>query len=232
MNLYEELKYRVDLIEDDNLPDEVAHILKIPNFRKFYTSKRRHPAYKHRVIKYIGMMYDPKSPFPVEYLDLEKRKMAVAYECNFTEWGERGSKFREEYQEFIDVSSELAITLILSFLKDMHYDVWTEIQTTEQELWEYQKLRWEQISTKETKTGKSKKSGEEGETYTYDKDIADKDIFEAAKKKEALLDASKKRREYLKELYEEMYADNVDVKAAVRQIPVSPENILDVLGIE
>lgn len=225
MNIYEDLKFRVDLITDDYFPDELNSIFRILSFKTFMEGKRK-PAYKNRIIKYIGLMYDPKSPFPIEYLDLEKRKLAVAEECNFTERAQRGNKFREEYQDFIDLDSDEAKKMILAFLKFIHYSVWTEINTTEQELWEITQLRWEKIATKVTKTSKSKKNGEEGEPTTYDTDIADKDIFEATNKKEKLLAAAIKRREHLKQLYEEMYADNLDVKAAAREVPISPENAL------
>lgn len=228
MNIYEDLKFRVDLITDDYFPDELNSIFRILSFKTFMEGKRK-PAYKNRIIKYIGLMYDPKSPFPIEYLDLEKRKLAVADECNFTERAQRGQKFREEYQDFIDLDSDEARIMILAFLKYIHYSVWTEINTTEQELWETTKLRWEKIATKTTKTSKSKKNteGEKEKKTTYDTNISDKDIFDAMNKKEKLLAAAIKRREHLKMLYEEMYADNIDVKAAAREIPITPENALD-----
>ena len=115
MNLYEKLKYRVDLITEDEIPEQVTRILNITPFKVFYAKKSRHKQYKLNVIKYIGLMYDHKSPFTVEYLDLEKRKQAVAKHCDFTEHGQRGNKYREEYQQFIDVDTEEAKILILSF---------------------------------------------------------------------------------------------------------------------
>lgn len=229
MNVYEDLKFRVDLITDDYFPDEINSIFRILPFKRFMDGPRK-PTYKNRIIKYIGLMYDPKSPFPVEYFDLEKRKLAVAEECNFVQNTQHGKNYNPPYQDFINLDSDEAKKMILAFLKHIHYEVWTEINTTEQELWEITQLRWEKIATKITKTSKSKRKGEEGEegeSTTYDTNISDKDIFEATNKKEKLMSASIKRREHLKNLYEEMYADNLDVKAAAREVPITPENALD-----
>jgi hypothetical protein len=218
MDLYEDLKYRVDLITDTEIPDEASSILKIPEFKEFIETRKHNKKFRHRVVQYVGLMYDPKSPFPAEYRELEKRKEAVAKHCDFTTWG---TGYRAEYANFMDLNSTSSKVLILAFLKNIHYSVWSEIQTTEQELWEITELRWEKITTKEIKTSKAK--GEE-EARTYSADVADKDIFEATNKKEKLMAASKKRREYLKELYEEMFADNADAKAIARDYPISPEN--------
>ncbi len=222
MNLYEGLKFRVDLITDESMPKELDSLFKIPSFDKFLKSVKRKKFVKHRIIKYIGLMYDPKSPFPIEYIELKKRKKAVAVECNFSmENEDTRNTYNDKYRDFMELRTEESIELILDFLKNIHYSVWTEIQTTEQELSELTELRWEKITTKTTKTSKK-----EGEDASYKADVADKDIFDATNKKEKLMDASKKRRVYLKELYEEMYADNLDVKAAEREIPISPENAM------
>lgn len=231
MDLYENLKYRVDLLDGEKFPRPLMPLLKIPEFREFKEGKtNRGTKFRHDIMKYIGFMYDPKSPFVGEYLDLDKRKMAVALECEFTPSAPRGHRFQPVYQEFMELSSEEARNMILAFLKDIHYSVWTEIQTTEQELWEITKLRWEPISTvKETVYKKTTGGGysEEPETTrSSETDISDKDIFEAINKKEKLLDAAKKRRDHLKDLYEEMFADNVDIKEVAKEIPISPENAM------
>lgn len=229
MNLYENLKYRVDLITDDEFPDEVSSILQIPGIKKIKNRPKSQNKWKHAVIKYIGLLYDPKSPYPVEFRDLDKRKQAVAEECGFTRKGQRGEKYWEEYQQFMDLDTDIAREAILDFLHDIHYSVWTEIQTTEQELWEITQLRWEKITTKKTRTHTSKAKGKEGETTSYDTDIADKAIFDATSAKGKLMDEARRRRDYLKDLYEEMYADNLDAKAAEREVPISPENAVELV---
>jgi hypothetical protein len=229
MDLFENLKYRVDLIKGENIPDQVKPMLKLPKFKEYMASKTPLEV-KAKIIKYIGLMYDPASPYPVEFLDLDRRKKQVAKECNFTP--KRNDKgiayvFTASYQQFIDVDSDLAKGMILSFLKHIHYAVWTEIQTTEQELWEITQLRWERIATKRVKTTKRKK-GEEDMDLSYESDIDDKDVFDATNKKEKLMLAAQKRREYLKELYKEMFDDNNDVKQAAIEI-LSPENAYELV---
>lgn len=223
MNLFDQLKYRIDLIVDD-IPKEASAVLKIQAFQNFYYSDKFTDKFKLKVIRYIGLMYDHHSPFTIEYVDLGKRKKAVAEDCGFPK---SGAGFKAEYEEVMDLDSDVAKILILAFLKDIHYQVWTEIQTTEQELWELTQLRWEKISTTKTKVTKGKATAkEDAGSRVFETDISDKDIYEATNKKEKLMDAGRKRREYLKELYEEMYADNLDIKAVEREFPVTPETAM------
>ena len=65
MNLFEHLKYRVDLIVDD-VPKKVSAILKIQAFQNFYYSKKFQQKFKLKIIRYIGLMYDNQSPYTVE----------------------------------------------------------------------------------------------------------------------------------------------------------------------
>ena len=224
------LKYRVDLVEpDDDLKKVLPKLLFIPIFGELYKEEQLSRVEKNSIIKYLVLLYDPGSSYIAEFLDLSKRKIACAQAAGFSRRGDKG--WQPLYKQFINVDSDLSRNLILAFLKDHKNNIWREIVTTENELEELTELRWEKIKKVKTTTT-SQKKGEKKPASERTTEIADKDIFEATSKKEKLLEACQKRIEYLETLYKKFYSDNKDVHDAVKQMPITPENVLSFVNAD
>lgn len=222
-----DLKYRVDKITpEDDLRKTLPKLISIPEFEQFYNTRAASRQWRNSIIKYIGLIYDHKSELLSEYpRNLEKRKDAAAEMAGFVR--DETGNWKDSYQEFIQVKPN-RVPLILAFLKDQNNYLWTEIVTTEQELEEFQTIRWKKITT--TKTRKRRGKGKEGEDNFLTIDIEDKDLFDATSKKDKLMDACEKRLTRLEELYKRFYRDNADVHKAVQDMPITPENALELLA--
>jgi hypothetical protein len=108
----------------------------------------------------------------------------------------------------MDIQDPVATSAIMQLLKMQRHNVWTEIIITEQELFEYQSLRFTPVGKKKAKRGSP---------------IDEKMIIESTVKKEALLKACNQRISILENLYAQFFGDNVDLQAAEYDEQVRPE---------
>jgi len=209
INTFQGLFIKADEIKDTHdLREKCPKIMQIDLFKDFYADRTYTREQKNRIIKWVAFQYDPKSPFILEHNNLKNRKKACAEAAGFYDEG----MVKDPYKSFLSLDDDNAKLLILSYLKICHNSIWREICTTEQELEELNELRWEKIKKVITTSTQSK-------TIV----ISDKDIMDAASKKEKLLDACQKRIDYLERLYDTFFSDNSDLEKAINEYPITPE---------
>lgn len=204
MERYSALKYKVHL---SPYPVEKAfpELFKDPALKKNKLSDK--------VIRYIIFLYSKDTGLVHEHpSDLQARKDQAAIDAGF----ERvGNKWPKEIQEVMDIQSQDAYNFIMAFLRKQKHNIWTEIVITEQELFEYQSLRFDWGNKiKGTKTAEE-----------------EKDIHVVAEKKEKLLEACNKRIKHLEVLYEQFYGENKDVQAAEFDESITPEKAERILEL-
>lgn len=207
MGRFDSLKYPVHRVKPGEFVDKaIPELFKIPEFKALRSSKK-HAADFSRVTKYIVYLYDKNSDLVDEFRsDLKARKDAAATEAGF----ERiKSKWPESIQRVMDIKDEEAYRAILAYLKMQKYAIWTEIVVTEQELDEFNRIRFAAIT---------KKKGEE------------KDIIKAANEKDRLKEKCESRIKSLEALYKQFYEDHDDVKEAEFTEMVTPENAERILS--
>lgn len=156
------------------------------------------------LVKYIFFMYDPKSDLVNEYPDdLELRKEVAALDAGYQKYQDEFPEFVTEIFEFKDTE---AVKFILEFLQVSKNDVWREWMMSEQELFQLYKIR-----------------GQLHENLS----------IEQIKKKAELGEQCKVIITRIKALKEEFYGDNRDLQDHTQDnlIPVTPENVFEVLNI-
>ena len=114
----------------------------------------------------------------------------------------------------MDIQDREATAAIMQFLKMQRHNVWTEIVVTEQELFEYQSLRFAPVGKKRGKTINA---------------IDEKAIIESTVKKEALLKACNTRIAILEGLYEQFFGDNKDLQSEFQEM-ITPEKAERIMG--
>lgn len=155
------------------------------------------------ITRYICFLYDPESELVQEFPDLSARKEAAATEAGYVREGE---KWPPSISLIMNMRDEDVYYAILEFLKIFKNHEWTDIVVTEQEMWEFQKLRLAAIDKEES------------------------DIYGAAKKKNELMQAVSDRRKLLKSLYAAFYGDNEDLEAPEFEEQITPENAERILA--
>lgn len=200
---YATLKYRVDKEYDKPL-DVVFPEL----FRSLEMRKVKQYGEWEKIVKYIVFMYTKGTPLVEEYpSDLQARKEAAALDAGYTKTTK--NEWPVVIKDIMAIRNDISYHAIMAWLRQQKHVVWTEIVVTEEELFEYQKLRFMSIETGERKKRKRVKENGEYNTEEADvRDIDDKDIFEAAKKKDALMAACDARIKALEILYVQFYGDS------------------------
>ncbi len=203
MERYSALKYKVHL-SPHPVEKTFPELFKDPAINKIKLADQ--------VIRYIIFLYSKDTGLVHEHpSDLQARKDQAAIDAGF----ERvGGRWPRDIQEVMDMQNQDAHNFIMAFLRKQKHNVWTEICVTEQELFEFQSLRFATIGGKETNANGKKKSKTAEE---------DKDILVAAEKKEKLLKACNDRIKHLEILYEQFYGDNKDVQVAEFDEMITPE---------
>ncbi len=197
MDRFSGLRFRAH--QRTELPDKAfPELFRLPEFKKL----KLRPDWD-RVVDYICYLYDPESDLIQEFPDLQARKEAAATEAGYTRDGKGWPKPLELIMQIRD---EDVYKAIIGFLKIFRNHEWTDIVVTEQEMWEFQELRFQAIDE------------EEG------------DIYGAAKKKDLLMKAVSDRRASLKTLYAQFYGDNVDLEAPEFAEMMTPENAERILA--
>lgn len=88
---------------------------------------------KDRLIKYVLLMYDMKSPYIGLYADLQERKEAVATSLGFTIDSDR-------VDEIFNLEDEGMLAMILEFMRDQNWMKWQLLCSCEQTFYEYQEV--------------------------------------------------------------------------------------------
>lgn len=211
MGRFDTLKYPVHRLKPGEPIDQAfPDLYKIPAFKKLRASKK-HAADHNRLVKYIIFLYDKNTDLLDEFrTDLRARKDAAATEAGFERI--KGGGWPVSLQKVMDIQDDEVYFAILAYLKMQKYPLWTEIQVTEQELDEFNRIRFASI------TKKAKK----GET----------DTIKAANEKDKLKEACEKRIKSLEGLYAQFYEDHTDVKKAEFDEMITPENAERILTAE
>lgn len=195
MERFSSLRYKVH--QSSNLEKDFPDLFRHAEFKKLI--KRREGP---KLIKYLAYMYDKNSELVQEFQsDLQSRKDAAATEAGFER---RMDKWGQDLQRAMDIQDADVYNAILCFLKIQKHVVWTEIVITESELEDFQKLRLKPISTSKSK----KEKDSDGASYSVNSAESDKDVYEAAKKKDTLMQACTIRVQALEILYDQFFGDS------------------------
>lgn len=221
------LKFRVDKVYDRPLDVVFPELFRHSEFKML---KVRSATWE-TIVKYIAMLYDANTDLIHEHpTDLKARKEAAAVEAGFKRDPKDG-RFSAECEDIMGIKLKDVFQAIMCYLKIQRHHVWTEIVVCEQELYEYQMLRFMAIDTG-TKKKTRRRKGETEQPAEQKQSVSDKDIYEAAKKKDALLEASDKRRKALEQLYKEFYGDHKDVEKAEFAEMILPETAERIMKAE
>jgi hypothetical protein len=207
MARFDGLQYAVHKLQPGETVDKkFPELFKKPEFKKL----RARPDY-NRLTIYIVLLYDKGTDLVDEFRNnLQGRKDAAAIEAGY----ERSNgKWPEHVQKVMDIRDQDAMMAILAFLKGQRYHIWTEIVVTEQELDEFQRIRFASITT-----GKKKK--------------AESDTIKAANEKDKLKEACELRIKSLETLYNQFYEDHTELKYVEFSEPITPENAERILESE
>ena len=200
MDRYSSIKYKVHLAEgplDKAFPELFRH-------KEFAKLKTRRDC--DQLVRFIMFLYDKNTQLVHEYQsDLKERKFAAAKDAGYNR--KTGGGWGAEIQSVMDIQDHDATAAIMAFLKMQRHNVWTEIVVCEQELFDYQAMRFTPVGKR------GKKSTAEDE----------KKIIESTVKKEALRKACNERIVALESLYEQFFGDNKDLIAVEFEEAVRPE---------
>lgn len=200
MDRYSSIKYKVHLAEgplDKAFPELFRH-------KEFTKLKTRRDC--DQLVRFIMFLYDKNTQLIHEYqTDLKARKEEAAKDAGYRR--QTGGTWGKEIQDVMDIQDHDATAAIMKFLKIQRHNVWTEIVVTEQELFDYQVMRFTPV-------------GKKGKKSTADDE---KKIIESTVKKEALRKACNERIAALEVLYEQFFGDNKDLIAAEFDEMITPE---------
>lgn len=203
---FDNLRYAVHKIGDKPIDKAFPELFRYDEFKALRLLKN----IDWRLLtKYIVFLYDKDSDLVSEFSSqLQARKDAAAVEAGF----QRDAKghWPKELQDVMDIREELSYRAIFRYLKIQKYDVWREIVVTEQELEEFQMLRFQSIRKKKNNK-------------------AEVDEIEASTKKTKLKEACDIRIKSLESLRAQFYADHQDVKTAEFDEMITPENSARIL---
>jgi len=166
-----------------------------------------------KVLRYIVFLYSKDSGLTQEFQsNLQERKEAAAIDAGFVKVD---GKWPEDILSVMEMKSHEGHRTIMDFLKSQKHHIWTEISVTEQELFEFQSLRFASIGDK-----KKKKNTTE-----------DKDVLAAAEKKEKLMKACNERIKQLEILYEQFYGDHKELATVEFEEMITPEKAERILEL-
>ncbi len=194
MDRFASLKFKVHLAKFP-LDREFPELFRLSEFKKI----REDRSDWDRVVRYIVYLYDPGSPLIQEFQnDLKERKEAAAIEAGYIR--RVNGAWEDSLVEIMAIKDKDVYYAIMAFLKIFKNHEWVDIVVTEQELFDFQRLRFAPI------------------------DESGKDIYGDAKKKDGMMVSAGDRRASLKILYGQFYGDNKDVQAAEFEEMITPEN--------
>jgi hypothetical protein len=142
MARFDSLKYPVHRLKPGETVDKAfPDLFKKPEFKKI-----RARADYHRLTCYIVYLYDKGTDLTQEFPNnLQARKDAAASEAGYEKVA---GKWTKQIQDVMDIRDKDSMEAILAFLKGQRYHIWTEIIVTEQELDEFQRIRFQSVGKK------------------------------------------------------------------------------------
>lgn len=189
----------------------------------------------NKVAKYILLLYSKDTELLQEHPDnLKNRKEAAATMAGFV--CELDGVWPPDAAALMEIRNKTAAEATLRFLKHQKHIIWTEITIIEEELSNFQMLRFNPIELGKKKSKKKKNpdgspGGDTGEDEDSSSKNRQKEIYEAANRKDDLMDACSKRIKALEGLYVQFYGDSKkDLTEAEFEEAVTPENCLRIIG--
>jgi len=166
-----------------------------------------------KVLRYIVFLYSKDSGLTQEFQsNLQERKEAAAIDAGYQK---TDGKFPKEILDVMDIRNHDAYEAIMDFLKSQKHHIWTEIVVSEQELFEFQSIRFAPIGEKKNKTT----SAEE-----------DNEILAAADKKGKLRKSCNEIIKQLEILYEQFYGDHKELATVEFEESITPEKAERIMG--
>lgn len=199
MARFDSLQFHVHRLKPDESVEKAFPVLfKKPEFKALM--KR---ADYNRLTAYIVYLYDKNTDLTEEFKsNLQARKDAAAQHAGYERT--KDGKWPAHIKKVMDITDKEATAAIMAFLKHQKYHIWTEIVVTEQELDEFQRIRF---------TGLGKKKGDR-----------ESDIIDAANRKDKLKLSCETRIKSLESLYNQFYEDHQEVRKAEFEEMMTPEN--------
>jgi len=176
-----------------------------------------------KVAAYILFLYSKETDLVHEHpSNLKERKEAAALEAGFVR--DAQGNWPEIVQDLMDILNQKAYNATMFWLRIQKHTIWTEIVVTEQELFEFQKLRFLAIDTGRNRKKKpDDDDSEEEDLFGFGR--GKKEVYAAANEKDALMEACTTRIKALDNLYQQFYGDSKnDLLNAEFEEPVTPEN--------
>ncbi len=178
------------------LDQEFPELFRHPEFKKI---KEVMPSWE-RVVSYILFLYSKETDLLHEHpSDLKSRKEAAALEAGYER--QAGGAWPPEIDEIMAIRNQDVIPAIMQWLKIQKHAIWTELVITSEELFDFQKLRIKPL----------------------DQTDSDKDVYEAAKKKDVLMQACNDRIKVIESLMGQFYGDSRNDLSEYAEI-ITPEN--------
>lgn len=207
------------------LDEAFPQLFRYPEFRKL-----KEWGNWQKITAYILFMYTKDTDLAQEFpSNLQERKEAAAAEAGYNI--NPDGKWPAEISKIMDIKNQIVYDAIMMFLKIQNHNTWTEICVTEEELFDFQKLRFRRIDVGGEKKEKRKKVTQnvntpeqpvEVETAKKGKEL---DIYSAAGKKDILMDSCNKRIAQLEVLKNQFYGDSrKELQAPEFDEVITPEN--------
>lgn len=177
-----------------------------------------------KVAAYILFLYSKETDLVHEHpSNLKERKEAAAIEAGFVR--DQQGNWPEIVQDLMDIRNQKAYNATMLWLKIQKHTVWTEIVVTEQELFEFQKLRFLAIDTGKRKKKTEIKEEESEEEDLFGFGLGKKEVYAAANEKDSLMEACDSRITKLESLYPQFYGDSrKDLQNVEFDEMMTPEN--------
>lgn len=178
-----------------------------------------------KITAYILFMYSKDTDLAQEFpSNLQERKEAAALEAGYNISPD--GKWPSEISKIMDIKNQIVYDAIMMYLKIQNHNTWTEIVVTEEELFDFQKLRFRRI---DVGGEKKKRPRQNSETQEQPEETAKKgkelDIYSAAGKKDILMDSCNKRIAQLEVLKKQFYGDSrKDLEFVEFKEMMTPEN--------
>jgi hypothetical protein len=203
MARFDSLPYPIHKLAPGESVDQCcAKLFKLKEFQKI-----RARADYNRLVKYIVYLYDEHSELAHENKDLQARKDAAATQAGYervltSKKADNEGKWPKHLQDVMSIKDADTHAAIMAYFRLHRNEIWREINVCEQELDEFQSLRFASIG------------GKKGE---------EKDTIKAATEKDKLKDACDLRLKSLVTLRKQFYEDHTDVQKAEFTEAITPE---------
>lgn len=177
-----------------------------------------------KIAAYILFLYSKETDLVHEHpSNLKERKEAAAIEAGFVR--NPDGTWPDIAQDIMDIRNQRAYNATMLWLKLQKHVVWTELVVTEQELFEFQKLRFMAIDTGKKRKKKDSEPTEEEDEDLFGFGLGKKEVYAAANEKDALMEACNNRIKALENLYQQFYGDSrKDLQNAEFDEMILPEN--------